>query len=300
MNNPNTAYAVRGAACLALLLILLGLGAMATLACASLASNEWRWGAAAFDAQHAFWTVEERMALWRQQLAERQWSGTAGTLDVTGLPVMPLNLSGMPAFRLRSDDERVSVEQSLIWRPLLPRRPQAAVLTPQGAVMANGRGASGWQLLTPQDRWLWNALFGEARGVNLLRDQAAQSQPDCRGLTSASTGVVHVTGRCQLSSRVGSSGRPLLLVVEAAQVDMDATARFSGLVVLVGNTPQPQGSAFSAQHGARIDGALISEFSLDIHQSAATVHAAPEILAALVDQPVFWRLYLARNGWDQE
>ena len=54
MNNPNTAYAVRGAACLALLLILLGLGAMATLACASLASNEWRWGAAAFDAQHAF------------------------------------------------------------------------------------------------------------------------------------------------------------------------------------------------------------------------------------------------------
>lgn len=113
----------------------------------------------------------------------------------------------------------------------------------------------------------------------LLRDQA-QPLADCAALNAASAGLYWLRGDCGVpaDASVGSLASPVLLIVEDGAFTLGAHAALIGVVFLL---QQDEGHRVQLDTGAIVHGALLSNRSVDLGATMASVRYEAAVLAVL-------------------
>ena len=115
----------------------------------------------------------------------------------------------------------------------------------------------------PDDVFAW--VFGASPAD--VRAQADQVVESCDGLGAESTGLIWVTGNCQLSvDQVGSRAKPVVLVVEG-ELDFGANRHVWGLVVAHNSPSVKLGGGFT------LHGAMVVDSDDTVFQATGTYNA---------------------------
>ena len=289
----------RGMASLAVLILLLGLTAMATLCCHQLAIADWRWQDALWQSWHGVQEGQARVDFGSLQLWRQLALDNTPPSKINSLAVRVTNQGGYALMQLLDEQGATRTEQTLLWRPLLSRQPLARVMSPAGGLYA-AQGVPHWQLLQQQDTWLWDHLFKLPRGEAVLRDLAARVMPDCRTLSAMTSGLLLVTNRCDINQTVGSEQHPVLLLFTGTSLQLGQQTRIFGIVLHAATQATPTGVALTVANGARIEGALISEYPVTLSDVDSLIRANSRVQNAIRANPEFRRLFWARGSWDQE
>jgi len=141
----------------------------------------------------------------------------------------------------------------------------------------------------PDDVFAW--VFGASPAdVKARADQVVES---CDGLNADSTGLIWVTGNCQLSvDQVGSRAKPVVLVVEGA-LDFGANRHVWGLVVAHNSPSVKLGGGFT------LHGAMVVDSDDTVFDAARTYNAIydPCVFAGIYHNSAFVEYAPVEGSW---
>ena len=120
-------------------------------------------------------------------------------------------------------------------------------------------------------------------GIADVDDLRASSEPleDCASLGPTSRGLVWIRGDCDLSTAgdVGTAESPIILVVEAGAVRMDAPIELFGILLL--HAGPTDSTVLPSDEPSTLHGALVADGNPELPSDTLSVRHDPEVLQRL-------------------
>ncbi|RUO65828.1 PilX N-terminal [Pseudidiomarina planktonica] len=133
-----------------------------------------------------------------------------------------------------------------------------------------------------------------------LRDQAAAQLTNCSDLGSQPSGLLWVSGNCDVSSNtiLGSTEAPVILIVQDGDLKMNGGAEVNGLVMSY-TTPEDTGGPYelTMNGGALVNGAVLANHPANLANGTLTVRFDGEVLANITNNDAFRRVSRVGGSW---
>ena len=144
---------------------------------------------------------------------------------------------------------------------------------------------------------LFQATFGlPANQWQQLAVDAQVVADDCTALKPGQTGLVVITGNCQLAVDLGQPATPVLLLVVNGTLNFSGNGQFYG-VVFSFHTEPSQSSVISIDGTASIAGALLANHDVAVSSGVLKVRYQPELLNNLGHSSEFLRAWALPGSW---
>ncbi|WP_127346709.1 pilus assembly PilX N-terminal domain-containing protein [Pseudidiomarina mangrovi] len=132
-----------------------------------------------------------------------------------------------------------------------------------------------------------------------LRDMAVTEVANCDSLGPTSTGLIWVTGTCNLGAgdQIGSVENPVALIIQDADLTMNGGAEIFGIGFSFATPGNMTNYDFKMNGGAVINGAVMSNRDPDLSNGNLTVRYSGEVLSNLVTNDAFRRVYRIGGSW---
>lgn len=126
-------------------------------------------------------------------------------------------------------------------------------------------------------KWLFGVPYTSYQDVK----EEATILPDCSTLTTASNGLIWVTGACSINTNVGTFDKPVLLVVEDADFQMTGGGEFFGLVFVFKKAGYALGGAANVHlaGGTTLYGAIMTNDEINMGNGTYKMRFDPNVLA---------------------
>lgn len=147
---------------------------------------------------------------------------------------------------------------------------------------------------------LFEHTFGVPRDdYQSIKDQANQVVANCNSLGASTTGLVWVTGYCDTPSVIGTTAAPVFLVLENADLKMNANDRINGVIYTFDAPGGSGGGDVQMNGGAQLFGAFISDHNTGKVNGTYDLRFSPAVLANIVNgtNAEFMRVEMIPGSW---
>ncbi|MGJ8693704.1 MAG: hypothetical protein ACSHW0_14650 [Thalassotalea sp.] len=147
---------------------------------------------------------------------------------------------------------------------------------------------------------LFEHTFGVPRDeFQSIKDQATMVVANCNSLSAASTGLIWVTGDCDTPSVIGTTAAPAFIVLENANLKMNANDTVNGVIYTFDAPGNAGGGEVQMNGGAKLFGAFISDHSIGKVNGTYDLRYSPDVLENIVNgsNSVFMRVEIIPGSW---
>lgn len=142
-------------------------------------------------------------------------------------------------------------------------------------------------------------LFGiEEANWPDLKAMATAEYTNCDSLSSASTGLIWISGPCELSSgQIGTADNPVALIIQDGNFRINGSMEIFGMVFAFRTPGNIAAYDFKMNGGAVIQGAVMANFDPDLSNGNLTARYNAQVLNNVVTNDAFRRVYRVGGSW---